>query len=1145
MNKRSNEDIYNVNKYSDSELFQILDLINPSDRELEAKIIYFLNKYQLIKNESGKQLYNFFNEIYDHFFESSSDKEDGENEDDIIENIEGPSNTLIDIGNPTNSNMVVANTIDPTTEYRRDDVKLTKTLDYSKDKLNPLLKQTIRRIISIDSSYRPNQKDLATDFTFNLSDPLRDVLSLKLYSVQIPYTWYTISKQYGSNFFYFKGNSIGIDNGDHDYKFEIKPGNYTPTNLIDAINTSITNVKSAYTDVSFGTTSISYNSYTSASTFTVDITKVYNETRYYLYFPTWVSPNEENIRNQTIPSFLGYNYQTYNLSTIYSKPNLPLTETSINDDNTNSVYTITSNNRYFTIKQYQGYDEYNAEKSTVLFSYHISFNQSTIVNGGQYSRNALYNDLSNVLLTNPYLTNSSIQRIDVSNQSLNGYNKSFYKMNIQLNPMKTPNIKNSKTIVIFQTESGDNTIWTGTTSCFLFDSLKVELNNMYSETYTSQTNYVIGDSNLDNPINPYMYLKCINPEYSYIGYTGNDYNITIPNSSISGYTLDEYLAVLNTSITNNDFNMTNTSIVSNSETNSKIRFRFDINKKFTQVNYTVDFTDTSLKKTLKFSNDDIDLSNNNIITSTFDSAASYTIDSTDTTDPTDPTDIYLIKIIPIRDGTTAASGNKYAKQYNVAPIYKTNKTYTTLQSMEDDINSAFILFRDDDDQQVLSGTTIKFQRNTSDPDNPNQIDSTLTIKVQKTLSQKDYKLSFYKKLSDGTDTVYTNWTDTTNSWYNYLKIEQQTYNLVDYVVQNTSYSDVYGLTAIFGDEIEIDNLNNRFYLKPLSTSNGVYTSNDENDIIFDIDEGSYTRSELIDKINTAFSNNPLTIGSSISIFTNDEVDYTKLRININKIFTANDYRLVFYDPYSFVKCYVGSSSIKNSTWDSTIGWVLGFRSLTEYTLSKDNEQSDPNDSTITYYNDTSSYYSSNSTTNIVSITGDTAVCTNLYNYFLIVLDDFNQSHLNDGLVTITNSETDIPLPSYANRSIIECNPVTGETVFSGKVNNNGNNLTQKELYATNEKLNSRKNKVKSYSNGPFVKDIFGLIPMKTSGLSNGAVYVEFGGTLQNQDRTYFGPVNIHRMSIKLMNERGDVVDLNNANWSFSLMCEQLYQQQSV
>ena len=30
-----------------------------------------------------------------------------------------------------------------------------------------------------------------------------------------------------------------------------------------------------------------------------------------------------------------------------------------------------------------------------------------------------------------------------------------------------------------------------------------------------------------------------------------------------------------------------------------------------------------------------------------------------------------------------------------------------------------------------------------------------------------------------------------------------------------------------------------------------------------------------------------------------------------------------------------------------------------------------------------------------------------------------------------------------------------------------------------------------------------------------------------------------------MNERGDVVDLNGSNWSFSLMCEQLYQQNTI
>ena len=73
-----------------------------------------------------------------------------------------------------------------------------------------------------------------------------------------------------------------------------------------------------------------------------------------------------------------------------------------------------------------------------------------------------------------------------------------------------------------------------------------------------------------------------------------------------------------------------------------------------------------------------------------------------------------------------------------------------------------------------------------------------------------------------------------------------------------------------------------------------------------------------------------------------------------------------------------------------------------------------------------------------------------------------------------------------------------------------------------------------------MQDIFGIIPVKTAGMSIGSVYVEFGGTLQQQQRLYFGPVNIHRMTIKLLNDRGNMVDLNGANWSFSLVCEQLY-----
>jgi hypothetical protein len=35
-----------------------------------------------------------------------------------------------------------------------------------------------------------------------------------------------------------------------------------------------------------------------------------------------------------------------------------------------------------------------------------------------------------------------------------------------------------------------------------------------------------------------------------------------------------------------------------------------------------------------------------------------------------------------------------------------------------------------------------------------------------------------------------------------------------------------------------------------------------------------------------------------------------------------------------VTCYVGSKRAKNTTWDSTFGWVLGFWSLTDYNLLK-------------------------------------------------------------------------------------------------------------------------------------------------------------------------------------------------------------------
>jgi photosystem II stability/assembly factor-like uncharacterized protein len=378
-------------------------------------------------------------------------------------------------------------------------------------------------------------------------------------------------------------------------------------------------------------------------------------------------------------------------------------------------------------------------------------------------------------------------------------------------------------------------------------------------------------------------------------------------------------------------------------------------------------------------------------------------------------------------------------------------------------------------------------------------------------------------------------TDASNSWAYNLKLPYSSYNLADpsYNISPNTYSEIVGVSTLISQQIFLNNTNNKIYLQPLTIDNGgdgVYTPDSTNDIIITIPNGFYDTNTLLFTINNLFETT-IAKGSSFSIYTLGLNQYIKIRLNVNKTYTSSDYKLVFYDPVSFVLSLApranGVNNVNlNTTWDSTLGWILGFRNSTEYDLS------------------------SISRTNVngklvVQLTGDTVVSINIYNYFMIILDDYNQSHLNDGLVTTTQRENNIPLPSYTNRATYRSDPATGKLMTSIYDSNNGNYLTQKQMYAAQEVINNMSNTNKYYSSGPFAKNVFALLPMKTSGLANNEIYVDYGGTLQNQERTYFGPVNIHRMSVKLINDKGEVVDLNGANWSFSIICEQLYQQKKT
>ena len=171
-------------------------------------------------------------------------------------------------------------------------------------------------------------------------------------------------------------------------------------------------------------------------------------------------------------------------------------------------------------------------------------------------------------------------------------------------------------------------------------------------------------------------------------------------------------------------------------------------------------------------------------------------------------------------------------------------------------------------------------------------------------------------------------------------------------------------------------------------------------------------------------------------------------------------------------------------------------------------------------------------------------------YFILVVDDFNQNHLNKGLVNITDRPNKLSLPSYYSADLaFACPTSTPSTAAAATANatpiatkNAPRKLTQAQLYSINEIIANRATP-KLRGAGPTTTDVLAVIPLRhiETVRQQHCPYVEFGGTLQANVREYFGPVNIERLRVQLMDDKGNLVNLHDHDWSFSLIIEQLYQ----
>ena len=111
--------------------------------------------------------------------------------------------------------------------------------------INPIKKRTIKKNLNIDSKFRENYfSNPSSNFNFNLPVNINDVLQMQLASIELPTTYYVVSKQYGNNFFSITVNTSTT-------VINIPDGNYDQITMMDAINNQLLLAGAPFNKVSF------------------------------------------------------------------------------------------------------------------------------------------------------------------------------------------------------------------------------------------------------------------------------------------------------------------------------------------------------------------------------------------------------------------------------------------------------------------------------------------------------------------------------------------------------------------------------------------------------------------------------------------------------------------------------------------------------------------------------------------------------------------------------------------------------------------------------------------------------------------------------------------------------------------------------
>ena len=352
-----------------------------------------------------------------------------------------------------------------------------------------------------------------------------------------------------------------------------------------------------------------------------------------------------------------------------------------------------------------------------------------------------------------------------------------------------------------------------------------------------------------------------------------------------------------------------------------------------------------------------------------------------------------------------------------------------------------------------------------------------------------------------------------------------------------------------------------------------WVTNGSNSFNIGVTPGNYTSTNFVSELNKQILNAGFLFDTSASaVPVSVNLNNSKITINLDQwtdpsgnlidginpsdVFdsTVNPF-FTFFDFTGEKNCLPTTSygCISNSfKFNSTLGWLMGFRTPEQAIYKNPGNQPEA----------------------VIDLYGP--------KYFILVIDDYNQNHINNGLISITELPTILSMPSYYTPTLpVSCSANASGNFTNGQLaalanispqdallqginpTNIGNillekvaltysktpsvrptaprTLTQAQIYTINQILKSREQTTKLRGSAPTASDTFALIPIKHGGMSTGDLYVDFSGSLQDNKRIYFGPVDIDRMHVRLLDDKGNVVNLHGADWCVTIITENLYQ----